>query len=70
MIGRDLVAVAGEALREIADDVFLQAAAGRPGVMTAFFLPANSINSLLPTIGIQISGPGFCTGRGQIATSL
>src|SRR5271155_2246992 len=29
-----------------------------PGVMTAFFLPANSIDSLLPTIGIQISGPG------------
>ena len=41
-----------------------------PGVITAFFFPANSIDSLLPTIGIQISGPPFCTGRGHNATSL
>ena len=40
-----------------------------PGVIGMSCLPANSIDSLLPTIGIQI-GTGFCTGLGQIATSL
>jgi len=42
----------------------------RPGVIGKSCRAANSIDSLLPTIGIQIGGPGRCTGRGHSATSL
>src|SRR6266853_1774470 len=41
-----------------------------PGVIGKSLRAANSIDSLLPTIGIQIGGRGRCTGRGQSATSL
>src|SRR5260370_5552520 len=42
----------------------------RPGVIGKSCRAANSIDSLLPTIGIQIGGRGRCTGRGHSGTSL